>query len=317
MALVLDCEIVIQDVLTLNFVEELTVEDMLDSPYSKANFSIPRNPRLNADRVERTFLRGQRVRIRMGYLPVLYTEFVGYITAVRPEVDRVRIEMQDEYYALTQRQVAKQSLRNARLRQVLQLIYDGPIECPDVSLGTFITPVLNAVQILEVLQKGYGLTARFRLGSDEVPILVVGAGYDRNLGTASYQVDVTTHADSLTYEDKEDNPLLLRVVNHYPDRKSQSFEVGKPGGNVLTRNYYNQPNAKQFAEEELAKLSYTGYKGSITALGVPRAVVGGVINLTDPRFPARSGSFFCRGRVLRYGNGYDQQIFLGPIISQL
>jgi len=69
---------------------------------------------------------------------------------------------------------------------------------------------------------------------------------------------------------------------------------------------------KQYAEADMQKFKYTGFRGAFTAFGAPSVAHGQIVDLQDADFADRNGSFYIDGVRKTFGQeGYRQEITIG------
>ena len=70
-----------------------------------------------------------------------------------------------------------------------------------------------------------------------------------------------------------------------------------------------KPDVEKFGKEQLAKLKYTGYKGSFVTFGEPYVTHGDIVKLTSKKMPERNGNYLVKSVKRSWGmEGSRQEI---------
>ena len=135
--------------------------------------------------------------------------------------------------------------------------------------------------------------------------------------SAKLRLRWNTVADDLSL-DNEDEPIELRVV----ERDSSGKKCSHNARDRERRKYSNQKDLKvrqglpsELVQKALAELqsdeNYKGYTGTVTCFLEPMFEHGMTAEITDERFPARSGKYYVDTVQGSFGqNGGRQQITL-------
>lgn len=142
-------------------------------------------------------------------------------------------------------------------------------------------------------------------------------------------IDTTSGVSStgpIKYKTNSNGDTVQKVVNY-------NIHVGDYGGFSFTYFYYkdialdanNVPTPasaaamQKYGEEQLAKVHYTGYYGSITILGYPFVNTGDYVFIDDPLYPERNGGYRIKQVIYRYNNSsaLTQELFLDYFDSSI
>lgn len=138
-------------------------------------------------------------------------------------------------------------------------------------------------------------------------------------------------SDELVYSRKDDVNIRVEAKSYY-----EVVEGGKKKLKQITTTLpENAPSdsekrqlvvyglntiekLKSFAQLNLNRVIYEGYKGSITVFGIPSVRHGDLITIIDKKFPERNGAYLCKQVEKRFGiNGFRQEITLDMKVYNL
>lgn len=254
--------------------------------------------------------RRMSVSVDLGYDGKNTRVFDGFVRDITGEIP-VRVECEDAMYLLKQGEFTK-SYRSVSLKTLITDLIAGIVPVKvliDMELGQFRISKATPAKVLDYLREHYFIRAFFRRGT-----LYVGLAYVAELQrTRKIRFDRNVIQHGLEFRDKESINLLLKAVVIKPDNKREEVEVGNKDGEKRTFHYYNitVAEAKKMLEREADRLRYTGYRGSFTTFGSPDILHGDVVELSDPLYPERQGSYLVKSVKIRFGmDGYRQEVEL-------
>lgn len=255
---------------------------------------------------------GDQVRVEAGYSQQLDMIFEGSIRQVNPTIPFV-VECEDAMMQLKRGGITK-SWASVTLRQLIDHIAPGIPKgrILDADLGKWQVERVTPARILDEL-KGRGLFTFFRGGK-----LHVGRQYDpetANRHRFSFHHNIVEDESSLEWHTRDSIFLKVKAVSIGLDNKKTIVEVGDADGDERTMHFFNlsDKELKEAAERELERMKYDGYRGSFKTFGQPTVHHGDIVELIDPSYPEREGSFWVDKVVRTYGmDGYWQEITIGP-----
>lgn len=253
----------------------------------------------------RILKRGDSVDISLGYNDENTLSFSGFVTNISSKIP-TEIKAEDHAWLLKQK-THTVSFKDATLKEVLHTVLDDDVEvvAPELRLGPFRLSNVTAAQVLEYLRKNYFQKAFFRNGK-----LYVGFAYQASL-QASHRIrfDVNVVENNLDYMVEDDIKINLKVINILPDNSRKEYAFGDPNGEQRTLHYYDksEDDIKRIGEEEITRMRFTGYRGSLTIFGQPHVEHGDEVELLDPYYPERDGKYLVKKVTRQFGNnGYRQ-----------
>lgn len=281
---------------------------------------------------EAIFKRGDQVKIELGYFPKLRTVFEGYITKVGSNIPCV-LDCEDEMFTLKNtrctypkkvghittgkngRTLKKPKVvsRAISLNDLLGNILPDEIqyECLDVNLGSFRANNASVSQILDELKKDYGLFSYFRDGK-----LYVGLPSNAGItNTEEFTFEETIIDESdLEWQEASDIAIKVKAISMQPDNTKKEVEVGDSDGAQRTFYTYNATDAglTEFANLELNKVRYTGFRGQVETFGEPYLRQGDIAKIVSRKLPERDGNYLVKGVKRKFGFnvGYRQYLAL-------
>lgn len=258
------------------------------------------------------FVRGDQIKIALGYDDDLKVEFKGYISKIMPSTP-IEIHCENEAYLLKLKTIKKLSFKSVSLGELLKQIVPSGIEVESVSaeLGAFRITNATAMQCLDELKKTYGFPAFFKNGT-----LHVGQTYKPNLSKThviKFERDVSE--SSLEYRTKNEQKIKVKAISMLPDNTKLTVEAGDPDGEQRTLTYYNIKTTKELkstASAEIDRLKYEGYFGSFTMFGTQFVQHQHTVELLDDKFPERRGEYFVKSHTINFGqSGFRRVVELG------
>lgn len=257
---------------------------------------------------------GDPVLIRAGYDYVFQTEFEGYVKSIQPNSPTV-IECEDEMWQLKQTNFNR-SWRQVELSELLAYIVPEGIPFKAtgrIPLGKMRISEVSAFQVLESLQKIYGLVSYFKNG-----VLYVGFPYQESsqLIQAHMQHNIDFVATQLSYRTSDQVKLKIKAISIQPNGTKVEVEVGDQDGQLRTLHLpigLNETEAKRVAEEKRSLFTFDGYDGQVTTYGQPFAQHSDRVEITDQFYPNRGGIYRIDAVTVTIGSGgYRRALTLGP-----
>ncbi len=258
--------------------------------------------------------KGDSVEINLGYNDQNDKVFSGYVTAVSATIP-AEIKCQDAMWLLKSSTITK-TYKSVTLKQLLQdlLLNRIPFEAPDVNLGPLRINKATPAQVLEKLRSMYLIKSFFRDGT-----LYSGLAYWPSLSkTHKLRFDTHIVESNLEYVKKEDVKIKLKIIVVNKQNEKKEYEFGDAEGEQRTLHLYDikEDQVQHIGAEEIERLRYDGYRGDITTFGKPFVQHGDVVDLFDPFFPDRSGSYLVKKVNPSYGmDGYRQILELDNRIN--
>jgi hypothetical protein len=276
-------------------------------------------------RLQEVFKAGDPVKVTLSYdgLPE-HVEFQGYVRRVLPNIP-FELQCEDDVYLFRKTNLNK-TFENTTLKALVSYMvsqvnaqFNSGVtiygQIPTVNFKQFRFSNVNAAQALEKLKEEYGLTSYFR-GKE----LFVGLAYQQNPGTVKYSLGWNVIEYDLKERKEEDYLLKVKAIGIKQDNTQVSVEVGDKHGEQRTVFKYNvtdKEQLKKFAEEEMKKLKYTGFDGTLTTFLYPFAEPLMTADLQDPQYnERRSGAYIIDSVIVEFGtHGARREIELGVKVS--
>lgn len=252
------------------------------------------------DKLDKVFVEGDEVNITLGYLDKYSgEEFVGFVDVIKPNIP-FELHCEDHTYFL-KRTNLKKAWRSVSLKELIQYIVDETNAShgtsitlhPDIPVVDFEKFRLNNVTgytAMTKLKEEYGLTAYFR-GEQ----LYVGLAYTEQIGEVNYSMVWNVISNDLTYRKADQVRLKVKAIGITKDNKKVEVEVGDDDGEKRTLYFYNitdKAKLKDLATEEMQKLKYEGFEGSLKTFLIPFATHGQVAVVRDPNYnEGRAGNY--------------------------
>jgi len=301
--------------LRFQYVADIVIENSINTMTDTAVIKLPRNLKLNKVKLQDVIKTGDPVIINLGYDNVMFEEFTGYVVGVKANIP-IEILCENEMYALKKTKINPKSWSKVDLKNVIKYIapnikYNMP---ENVDLGTFrIEKDDNTTaKVLNKIKENYKLNIYFKNN-------ILYVYYTNNSlmdKTYTYNFQKNIAANNLEWVKEDDIKIKLKAFSHLSNNTKIEIELGDKEQDAQTRtlDYYNisLKTLKQIATEDLKKLKYSGYKGSITGFGRPYVEKGDIVILKDELFPERAGRYFIDKTTVNFGSGgFRRQLELG------
>ena len=250
--------------------------------------------------------RGDIVRVQLGYNEAVEPEFSGFVAKVNVGSPLV-IDCEDAAFLLKKGSITR-SFRSVKLKELLEQISPLPLGVvADVSLGQFRISNATPAQILEELQKTYGLVSFVQ--NDE---LYSGVPYPKigKIHKFIYGNNIIEEKSELYYRRANEIKLKIRAISIMPDNSKHEIEIGDPEGEIRILNFYNIPkiDLEKLAEQEAEKLRFDGFQGRLETFGYPSVRHGDIAFIKDPR-SGFFGNYLIKGVTKVFGaTGFRQTI---------
>lgn len=292
-------------------ISEAEVNESVKNIGDTATVHIPRNYGSIRDKAILDYIQvGDAVKLELGYNGELFTEFEGFIREIESGYP-LKLHLDDAFYQLRKNNFNK-SWKSITLKDLLTEIAPGyTIECPDVNLGAFQIDNASTLWVLRELQLQYGFHS-FLKGNT----LYCQFAYDvRGVGesyTYDFQKNVRKGKSNLKFQRKEDFKIRIRAISNLSNGKKITVEVGTKDkdASMRTLNYRDKSESelRELATQELNRLVFDGFTGSIAGFGYPRVHAGDALELKSEKEPERNGRYLVESVQIRYGNAYYERI---------
>jgi len=305
---ILKCDIQIGK-LSFQWVNSIEVESSWQMLTDNATIVLPANIKVDKNKLSEQIKTGDKVTIKTGYKERLNTVFIGYVTYVKPSVP-IEITCEDEMWKLKQVSI-NVSGRAKDLDEFMHQYYsDYEVDALNIAIGKYYYANKSKAKVLEELKSDFGLYAFFRNEK-----LVVGKQYSGS-GSAKikFKLDYNIITDELEYKRKDQIKLKVKAISNNADGTKLEIELGDADGESRTLNFYDltKSELKEFAQREIERLKYDGWRGSFTAFGEPFVRHGDVVELEHAEDSDKKGFYYVDKVVYTFGiDGYRQEITLG------
>lgn len=308
-----------------SFITDVKTESGFESLTDTCTITMPQKVRYKGRPLvqggDALFKPGDKVSVSLGYTTkegdsgTLKQVFNGYLRKVEPNVPLV-LHCEDAMYLLKKKVVESYSGREVTLGAlVAQLVGASvPIKVidPKLNIGRYRITKKTVAEVFDDLKKEYGLYSFMRQG-----ILYVGFPYSNTIAESKIiKLDFQNNvlSSQLEYKRADEQNLRVEAISINDDGTRTKATAGNDGGEVRTLHFRNigKTALQKMADDNVLKLRYEGYKGTLTTFGEPFALHTDKVELTDARYPERNGKYGIKKVVRTFGmGGYRQDIELG------
>ncbi len=321
---------------TFTAVQEVSIKTTIHSVVQTASIKIPLRARLRSQEnpqeseiVESNtqFARGDYVIIRLGYDGRLEEEFRGFVTEVGFS-NPCEIKCEGYSFKLRHKNFSG-SWKSISSKELVQQAIAGTDitlhpDSNDITLKNMsIAEGSTAWDLVKFMQEKYFLACYF-VGHTQ---LYVGISYGVEGKRIKYGMGLDPSAqketnvikdDSLEYHRAEDEKIKVTV--RYKDKAGVVHKetAGDSEGREIVETIDSEDSStmKMAAEQKLLDYNRDGYRGHMLTFLRPFAQVTDVAELTDYRYPERSGNYAIEALEVSYGNsGARRKIDIGKRLS--
>lgn len=284
--------------------EAVTIEKSTEALADTATITVPGMAYNTALQVEDKIKRGDKVVIRLGYDGDLKTEFTGYLKSIHPNAP-MKLECEDSIY-LFRKPIKDKSFKKTTAKAILEYVVaqvNPQLKGDSVTLVTDVSGIqfdsftiirATAYEVLDKLKQETGCAIYCR-GND----LHFHLAFTEKTGSAVYDFAKNVEVGSeLEYVKAADKKVQIKVVGRSKKGATVEVEVGEKGGDSRTfqrPTVSDRATLEQIGKEELKKLSFDGYKGSIRAWLIPVVDTGYSARIIDSDYKEREGSYYVTG----------------------
>lgn len=253
---------------------------------------------------------GDPVGVKLGYGQNLKEEFGGYVKAIRTDDGTCTIECEDELWQM-RKDVPDKVYKNIDCEKLLKEVCGCPVSC-DYSFrwDTFTVKDATAFDVLKKVQDETKADIYFRGGT-----LHVHPQYKEIGGSVLYDFGINIESSSLQWRRADERSYLVEVEGIGRDGKRITVTEGRTGGDKRSVKVYgvtDKASLRARAKEELTRLVYTGYEGSIAGWLTPWCEPTMRVRLRDEEHPERDGDYYCLGTETEFSpSGGKRTVNLG------
>ena len=273
----------------------------------------------NYDYTQLPFKEGDKIKIECGYNGRLYVRFAGFIKRINYS-SPLELECEGYSYPL-QKIIINKTYLNTSVKAILTDILKGT--GISISPATVNLPLpeavfknVTAVQILEWFKKKCLLTVYFN-GNQ----IYAGLRAIKPAGSVNFNIGWNiVKADDLLFSGyKEFSTVRLKGVFRKKDGTVQMVETNG-NGDVKTIHLdidISKANQQMLINDQKLIYDNRGYTGKITTFLEPYADAGMSAVITDPLYPARTGTYFVTSVEGSFNkNGARQVVGIGYKLSE-
>jgi hypothetical protein len=262
-----------------------------------ADTAIIKLPAMNLNKslgVEAKIKIGDPVKIQAGYGDDLQPEFEGFVQRIATDDGSITLECEDGLYAF-RKPVPDKAFKASSVKDVASYVASQvggySVKCDyDFTYDKFVISRATGYDVLKKLQEES--KANVYLKGTE---LHIHPAYVEKFGDASYDFARNIEKSDLTYKRADERKYEVEVEGIDKDGKRVSQVIGTPGGDKRSIKIYgvsDPATLKTRGEEELKRISYDGYEGSITCWLLPICRPGFTAKIKDQEYPEKDGSYY-------------------------
>ena len=303
----------------LGMLDKVEIHSSVELLADTAKITLPAAEYNKALDVEEAIHRGDEVTIRLGYEETgLVTEFRGYLQRIDTDNGDLTLTCEDDLFLfrkpLKDAVLTKVTLSSLLSRIIREIGLSVKVSCTySWTYSKFVIKSATAFDVLKKVQEECGADIYLKDG-----VLHLHAPGEHIGKERLYDFRYNIEAADLTYRKAEDKKYLITVRALLPDGKVREFEVGTPGGDKITLKCptSDEVSMRLRAETELRRRTFDGYDGSIDAWLIPECQAGDSVELHDPDYPHKEGTYFVRSVTTEFStDGGKRKVQLGFRLS--
>jgi hypothetical protein len=280
------------------------------------------------------FKPGDKVTVKLGYVPQMWTVFEGYLKSANPNTPLI-FECEDASYLLKRRNITSFSQKGTTLAALINHIVAGivPVKVLDAKIGDFRVSnesFVNIVDVLDLVKNQFGFSAWFRGGELYVDYPSTRSTQTGERPTHEFDFQRNVVDSNLSYEIVEPDNIAIKGTSiKLNNTKIDRYAYYDTDGTIKVGSEARKGEQRQFNFIELSQaeldekikgilptVMYNGFSGSFNTFGFPFVQHGDKVKLMDRRYPERDGSYLVRAVGTSFGNGgFRQNITLDTKIS--
>ena len=295
---------------SFDYVHNCYVEKSIKNLTSTGTIKLPKKLNFNSGNLKSEILKGDEVKIQLGYNGVLNTVFQGFVTLIKTFVP-LEIELEDLMWKIKQIQVNQICKKGDKLKDfVSKALPNIEVDCYDFEMPKYIVSAKTGTQFLDMLKSDLSLYIFIRNNT-----LIIGKQYNaETYKTHKIQLNFNNVSENLEYKTKDEIKLKLTLISNLENGEKLEYEYGDDGGDSKTLNFYDfsLENLKSIAKSEYDKLIFDGFRGTITLFGEPFVESGDELEIIDFEDSDKNGKYWIDSVKYSFGiNGYRQEVELG------
>ncbi len=247
--------------------------------------------------IEDKIQRGDKVTVKFGYddLTNAKPEFEGYLQSISTDNGSITLECEDAIYlirkSIKDKAYGKVSIKDIAANVVKETNSELLLVCDyDIRYDKFVISRATGFDVLKKLKDETAANIYVR-GNE----LHIHPPYIEKFGAVKYDFARNIENSELRYRLAEDRKYEVEVEGMDAAGKRISVKVGDSGGDkrsIKRLNIFDKAVLKKIGEEELKKITFDGYEGSITTWLIPYVEPGYSAIIHDADYEYKNGWYY-------------------------
>jgi len=316
-------------------IESVTINSSMNTITDTCEITIPQAAYKANEFISKYIQVGYIVEVVLGYYPIRYTEFFGYVARIEPG-SPMKLICEDESYNYKRIPLDAAIFRNTNYVELISSLYDGPFVSDSIEIGDWqIAGTATLIDVLSELKNKFGAIIYWQnpLTLNYNSILFVDFEQNKKqLQTVLFDVqrNVPAGTDKIKIQTSDDVRPVVYGISVQSDKSKIELYAYYEGDEIIvtetkprgTLNKFSVPGISRTSLTNLIKrrlpnLFYTGASGEITTFGAPFLQHGMNAAIYDRRLPDRNGVYKIVevNKVFSAQQGFKQTVKLGQKIS--
>jgi hypothetical protein len=304
----------------LGILESVKIVKSVDSLADTATIKLPGKANQQLLDLTSKIKVGDQVLIELGYDGKLEKEFKGYVASIKSEVTGITIECEDEFYQLkkgfkTTKVIGEKTLEYIVSYMLKELSINPAMKLDCTAVFKYDDYVLERKTVYDELKKIKEETrTRIFVKDNALYIHPMYQVQDTSGKLIRYDFSVNIEKASLDYKEAADKKFYIEVKGNKkkvsnpktdgdgkaakPDDTVITMHAGDPAGEkkaFALPGIQDEDSVQRVANAELRRIAYTGYSGNFTSWLIPFVQPGDMVEINDPEFEYRKGSYYVSG----------------------
>lgn len=248
--------------------------------------------------------RGTEVNIYLGYDDNLVKEFTGYVRQINTNDSSLRIECEDALFlfrvGVKDVQFKKTSMSAIARYLIAQIAPNYRLSCDyDLNYEKFTIYRATGYDVLKKLQEESGANIYFDTAEKT---LHIHPPYVEKSGEVIYDLHKNVETSSLEWKSVEDKKIEVTVETVDAKGKVQSFTVGTPGGEKVTKKVssVDPVSIRIIAQNEYNQRMHDGYEGEFTSWLIPYCEPTYTAEIRDSDYPHKDGRYYVKSTKVNF-----------------
>jgi hypothetical protein len=304
----------------LGLLDSVEIHSSVDLLADTATIKLSGSAYNSALRIEDKIKRGDKVLIQLGYDGTLRNEFEGFLLSISTDDGSITLQCEDGLF-LFRKPVKEKEFKNIGVKQIAEYLITElgggiTLRCDDdvMQYDKFTIYKATGYDVLKKLQEETKANIYMKGAK-----LHIHPAYIEIFGKVNYDFAVNIEKSDLKYKQKDDRKYEVEVEGIAKNGDRKTVTVGTPGGDKRSLKIYGVTNIaslRKRGEEEMKRIVYDGFEGSIDTWLIPYVSSGYSCLINDNDYDYKKGRYYAVAVTTTFdSNGAVRKIQMGKKLS--